>query len=44
MTRRNTIKLFQAQRVRVLWNKEQEKWYFLIVDVIGILTENAVGR
>ena len=44
MTKENTIRLFQDQRVRVLWNEEQEKWYFSIVDIIGILTESPNPR
>jgi len=38
MTKESSIKLFQDQRVRVLWNDEQEKWYFSIVDIIQSLT------
>jgi len=44
MTKENAIKLFQDQRVRVLWNKEKEKWFFSIVDIIGILTESPNPR
>ncbi len=44
MTKENTIKLFQDQRVRVEWDKEEEKWYFSIVDVIGILTQSVNPR
>jgi len=40
MTKENAIKLFQDKRVRVYWNAEQEKWYFSIIDVIGVLTES----
>jgi hypothetical protein len=40
MTKENAIKLFQDQRVRVHWNDEQEKWYFSVVDVIGLLTNS----
>ena len=40
MTKENAIKLFQDHRVRVLWDNEQEKWYFSITDVIGLLTES----
>lgn len=40
MTKENAIKLFQDQRVRVHWDDEQEKWYFSIVDIIGVLTES----
>lgn len=38
MTKENAIKLFQDQRVRVHWDNDQEKWYFSIIDVIGVLT------
>lgn len=34
------IKLFEDIRVRVKWDEKQEKWYFSIVDVVSILTEN----
>ena len=44
MTKENAIKLFQDQRVRVHWDNEQEKWYFSIIDVIGVLTESENPR
>ena len=44
MTKENTIKLFQDQRVRVHWDSEKEKWYFSIIDVIGVLTESENPR
>jgi hypothetical protein len=37
---KNAIKLFQDKKVRVKWNEDEEDWYFSIVDVIGILTDN----
>jgi hypothetical protein len=40
MKKENAIRLFQDQKIRVLWDEEQEKWYFSIVDVIAILTES----
>ncbi len=40
MTKETTIKLFQEKSVRVHWDSEQEKWYFSIIDVIGVLTDN----
>lgn len=40
MTKENAIKLFQDNRVRVHWDEEQEKWFFSIVDIIGVLTES----
>lgn len=44
MTRKEAIKLFKEKYVRTLWDGEQEKWYFSIVDVVGILTESVDGR
>ncbi len=39
MDKENKIQLFQHQKVRTHWDEEQEKWFFSIVDVIAILTE-----
>jgi hypothetical protein len=44
MTKENAIKLFQDKRIRVLWNDELEKWFFSIVDIIGVLTESPNPR
>ncbi len=44
MTKENAIKLFQDQRVRIHWNEENEKWYFSIIDVIGVLTDSENPR
>lgn len=40
MTHKNKIQLFEERKVRTLWDDEQEKWYFSIVDVVGILTDS----
>ena len=32
------IQLFNGQKVRTVWNADEEKWYFSIVDVCGVLT------
>ena len=40
MTKETAIRLFQDQRVRVHWDGDQEKWYFSIVDVVGVLSES----
>ena len=40
MTKKNTIKLFEQTQVRAIWDEEQEKWYFSIVDVVGILSDS----
>ena len=39
MTKETAIKIFEQKRVRSAWNDDEEKWYFSIVDVIEILTE-----
>ncbi len=44
MTKENAIKLFQDHRVRVQWDDEQEKWFFSIVDIVGILSESPNPR
>lgn len=44
MTKQQALKLFEERRVRTVWDDEQEKWYFSIVDVVSILTESADGR
>jgi prophage antirepressor-like protein len=38
MTKDNAIRLFNDHRIRVIWDDEQEKWFFSIVDVIEVLT------
>ena len=40
MNNQNSIKLFEDKSVRAIWNDEQEKWYFSVVDIVAILTEN----
>lgn len=44
MTKQQALKLFEEKKVRTVWDDEQEKWYFSIVDVVSILTENTDGR
>ena len=39
-----SIKLFQQKQVRSVWDEQEEKWYFSIIDVIEILTENSRPR
>jgi hypothetical protein len=33
------IKLFESQQIRTLWDKDAEKWWFSVLDVVGVLTE-----
>jgi hypothetical protein len=34
------LKIFQESRIRAAWNKEEEQWYFSVVDVVGVLTDS----
>ena len=34
------IKIFENRNVRTLWNADEEEWYFSVVDVCAILTDN----
>ena len=33
------IQIFNGQKVRTVWNADEEKWYFSIVDVVAVLTD-----
>jgi len=44
MAKETSIKLFEEKKVRTLWNEEQEKWYFSVIDAVGILSESANPR
>jgi len=44
MTKETAIKLFEQKQVRSIWNDDEEKWYFSIVDVIEVLTETERPR
>src|SRR3990172_2338702 len=34
------IKLFESRKIRSVWNEEEQKWYFSVIDVIEVLTES----
>jgi len=40
----NKIQIFEDKRIRTAWDEEKEEWYFSIVDVVGILTEQKTQR
>lgn len=44
MAQEEIIKQFETQKVRVIWDDEQEKYYFSIVDVIQVLTGSETPR
>ena len=39
MDKDTSIKLFEEKRIRTAWNEEEEKWYFSVVDVVSVLTD-----
>ena len=40
MTQQNAIKVFEEKKVRTIWDSDKEEWYFSIVDVVAVLTNN----
>lgn len=40
MTQKQTLQIFEEKKIRTVWNDETEKWYFSVVDVVGVLTES----
>jgi len=44
MTQKHKIQLFEDQKIRTVWDDEVEEWYFSIVDVCGVLTEQKTSR
>lgn len=44
MTQKQALHLFEDKKVRTLWDEEQEKWYFSIVDTIKVLTGSTIPK
>jgi hypothetical protein len=40
MKQQEATQLFEEKKVRTLWNQDEEKWYFSIVDTVSVLTES----
>lgn len=41
MTKHSKIQIFSKRKVRTVWDSEQDKWYFSVVDTVAILTDSA---
>jgi predicted acetyltransferase len=41
---KESIKIFEAKKVRTIWDEENEEWYFSIVDVVAVLTDSPRPR
>ena len=39
MSEENKIQIFEDKKIRTAWNESEEEWYFSIVDVVQILTD-----
>jgi hypothetical protein len=44
MNKDTAIKLFESKKIRSVWDDKDEKWYFSIVDIVGILSESPNPR
>ena len=44
MATQDKLQLFEENKVRTIWDDEQEKWYFSIVDTIAVLTNSPNPR
>ncbi len=40
----SNIKLFESKQIRSVWNEGEQKWYFSVVDVVGILADSPDPR
>ena len=36
----SNIKLFESKQIRSVWNETEQKWYFVVEDVVAILTDS----
>ena len=39
MAQNDNIQLFENKRIRTAWDEEKEEWYFSVVDVVAVLTD-----
>lgn len=44
MEQNDKIQLFEDKRIRTAWDEEKEEWYFSIVDVVAVLTDQPDTR
>lgn len=38
------IALFKGKKIRRVWDESEDKWYFSVVDIVGVLTDSADAR
>ena len=44
MAQNDKIQLFEDKRIRTAWDEEKDEWYFSIVDVVAVLTDQPDQR
>ena len=44
MTKKDAIKVFEDKKIRAVWDDQKEEWYFSIVDVVAVLTDQPDQR
>ena len=44
MTENDKLQMFENQPIRTAWDEEQEEWYFSVVDVVAVLTDQPDTR
>jgi hypothetical protein len=44
MNNKIIVKIFDNENIRTIWNSEEEKHYFSIIDVIRVLTDSSYQK
>ena len=44
MKQQDAIQIFEDKKVRTIWDGEQEKWYFSVIDIVMTLTDSSIPR
>lgn len=44
MSNQSSIQLFENNQIRTAWDAEKEEWYFSVVDVVSVLTDQPTPR
>lgn len=44
MTKKHSLQLFEAKKVRTVWDDTEEKWFFSVVDVVAVQTDSPNPR
>ena len=44
MSEYEVLKQYENREIRTAWNEEEEEWYFSVVDVVGVLTDQNTAR